>query len=80
MGLLPGKKKDDAPELAPKDECAVLGCGEPAVRHFARGKIEAALSDEKIRASRGSVGLCHKHYREFKKATKEDRKLDRASW
>jgi hypothetical protein len=80
VGLLPGKKKDETAELAAKDECAVLNCGEPAVRHFARGKVEAALSDEKIRASKGSVGLCHNHYRDFKKATKEERKLDRAGW
>jgi hypothetical protein len=77
---LPGKKKEGAGDLAAKDECAVVGCGEPAARHFARGKVEAALSDEKIRASRGSVGLCRNHYRAFKKATKEDREIERAGW
>jgi len=80
MGLMGGKAKDGAREPAAKDECAVEGCGEPAVRHFAFGKVESALENEKIKAARGSVGLCRKHYREFKKSTKEDRDLERARW
>lgn len=66
--------------LPPKDQCAVADCENPAERHFARGKVEAALSETKLRTGRGSAGLCREHYRAFKKATKDDRKLDRAAW
>ena len=76
MGL-PSKKGTD---VAAHDECAVAGCKNAAERHFARGKVEAALEGERIRATVGSAGLCKEHYRKFKKATKEDRELDRQSW
>lgn len=47
---------------------------------MAPGKVSAALPNEKIRPEARTVGLCHDHYRDFKKATKEERELDRASW
>jgi hypothetical protein len=77
MGLLKGKPEAS---VASKDECAVMSCGKPAERHFARGKVEAALDNERIRPTRGSAGLCREHYRAFKKATKEERDLDRQGW
>ena len=77
LGLFGAKKESEAVD---KDTCAVAGCGKPAVRHFAHGKVEAALERERILATRGSAGLCHDHYRTFKKATKEDRDLDRQGW
>jgi len=73
-------KRKPAENVASHDECAVSGCGKPAERHFARGKVEAALEGEKIRATKGSVGLCRDHYRTLKKATKEDRDLERQGW
>jgi hypothetical protein len=77
LGLF-GAKKESA--VVDKDTCAVAGCGKPAVRHFAHGKVEAALEGERLLATRGSAGICRDHYRKFKKATKEDRELDRQSW
>ncbi len=77
LGIFKGKGEG---KVASKDECAVAGCGKPSERHFARGKIEAALSSERILATAGSAGLCRDNYRAFKKATKEDRDLDRQSW
>ncbi len=37
---------------------------------------------DRIRAVRniGGVHLCREHYKEFKKATKEERSLDRLGW
>lgn len=78
MALL--KKSGSSDSVASHDECAVAGCGKPAERHFGRGKVEAALEGERIRATKGSAGLCRDHYRKFKKATKEDRELDRQGW
>ena len=77
MALL-GKKKES--EVASKDQCAVAGCGKPAERHFAHGKVEAALKGERLLATRGSAGICREHYRAYKKATKEDRELNREGW
>ena len=73
-------KKSAADNVASHDVCAVAGCGKPAERHFGRGKVEAALENERLLATRGSAGLCRDHYRKFKKATKEDRELDRQGW
>lgn len=76
MGILSKKGGD----VAAHDECAVSGCKNKAERHFARGKVEAALTGERIRTTVGSAGLCREHYRTFKKATKEDRDLERQGW
>ena len=80
MGTLAIFKPKAEGKVATKDQCAVSGCGKPSERHFARGKVEAALSNERILPTAGSAGLCREHYRAFKKATKEDRELDRQSW
>lgn len=77
MGLFKGKGEEN---VVDHDTCAVASCGKPADRHFARGKVEAALPKERILATRGSAGLCRDHYRSFKKATKEERDLDRQGW
>lgn len=73
-----------APEKADEDRneggCDVSGCGKPVKRHMPLGRVSAALPNEKIKAAGRSVGLCKDHYREFKKATKADRDLDRAGW
>jgi hypothetical protein len=41
---------------------------------------KVSKSDLSIEASRGNVHLCKDHYRQFKKSTKEDRKLERLGW
>ncbi len=58
--------------------CDVSGCSEPSVR---------TVSGEKARkgglaVSEGlrKVHLCKKHYKEYKKATKKDRELERMGW
>ena len=76
MGLL----KKSAGDVAGHNDCAVAGCKNAADRHFARQKVEAALPGERIRTTVGSAGLCKDHYRVFKKATKEERDLNRQGW
>ena len=81
MGRREAKKGVKAKAAAGSAEgCDIVGCGKPVKRHMAPGKVSAALPNEKIRPDVHTVGLCHDHYREFKKATKEERELDRASW
>jgi hypothetical protein len=58
--------------------CAIPGCGGPAVRSLARSEVRKAfpkLSEEGRRAP-----LCKTHYKEWKKATKEERELERLAW
>jgi len=55
-------------------KCSVSGCEKDAVRSIAAGKVTAAglKIDEERRAY-----LCKEHYKEFKKATKKDRTLEK---
>lgn len=54
--------------------CIVKGCSDRAVRSISYEKVAGSgLSVEK--GVRGY--LCSKHYKEFKKRTKKDRKMER---
>jgi len=70
-----------SPTGPPPDEatpCAIPGCGGPSVRSLARSEVRKAfpkLSEEGRRAA-----LCKDHYKQWKKATKEARTLDRLAW
>jgi len=55
-------------------KCSVSGCGKDAVRSIAAAKVTAA--GLKIGAERRTY-LCKEHYKEFKKATKKDRTLEK---
>ena len=55
-------------------KCSVSGCEKDAVRSIAAGKVTAA--GLKIDVERRAY-LCKEHYKEFKKATKTDRKLEK---
>lgn len=58
--------------------CEVKGCKAAQVRSISAKKVgESGLTIEK---RTGNVHLCKDHYREFKKATKKDRELDRLGW
>jgi hypothetical protein len=68
------------PRSAPEEAaaCAIPGCGGPAIRSLARSEVRKAfpkLSEEGRRAP-----LCKAHYKEWKKATKEERELQRLAW
>lgn len=55
-------------------ECSVEGCGKEASRSLPADRVIAA--GLKIQATR-RVYLCRDHYKEFKKATRKDRMLDK---
>jgi len=60
-------------------KCDIEGCKEDADRSISRKKVDLAgmsVSGEVV----GSVHMCKKHYREFKKKTKKDRTYERLGW
>jgi len=63
------------PEAEGVDPCIVPGCGAPAVRHLSLAEAKQAFDDLPDQGRRAP--LCREHYRAWKKATKERRKLDR---
>jgi hypothetical protein len=55
-------------------KCNVSGCGKEAVRSLSAAKVKAAglkVTDEK------HAYLCKEHYKEYKKKTKKDKKLEK---
>jgi hypothetical protein len=55
-------------------KCSVSNCNKDAVRSIAASKVTAA--GLKIDTERRAY-LCKEHYKEFKKATKKDRTLEK---
>jgi len=83
-----GKKKEKEPEPEPVETpragkkkvktCDVSGCSEPSVRTVSAQKArDAGLS---VPSDLRKAHLCKKHNKEFKKATKKDRELERMGW
>ncbi len=58
--------------------CDVVGCDEVAVKTVSRKKAEKIFNLKEGKSTK--VHLCKKHYKEFKKKTKKDRELERATW
>ncbi len=65
--------------MSPREEkaesCGVSGCGKPAERSISKQAAEDAglkLADENARRAH----LCKDHYKQYKKASKTDRKLE----
>ncbi|MCL5068249.1 MAG: hypothetical protein M1368_07845 [Thaumarchaeota archaeon] len=54
--------------------CSVSGCTNSAERSLSKDRV--ANSGLRVAGER-QVYLCHEHYKEWKKATKKDRELDR---
>ena len=56
-------------------KCGVSGCGNVAVRSLNAEKAEKA--GLRISTNEKRVYVCREHYKEFKKATKKDKTLDK---
>ena len=67
------------PKPKKKVKCDVSGCTEESVRSFATGKVKGALGLE-LGGDGKTAHLCKHHYKLYKKATKEDRTLERLAW
>lgn len=65
-------------EEEPAPACAVPGCGAESVRSIAR--VEARKVFDRVSEEGRRAPLCRDHYKEWKKATKQARKLDRLAW
>ena len=55
--------------------CDVSGCGNEAVRSLNADKVKGA--GLKVGSGEKRVYICKDHYKEFKKATKKDKTLDK---
>jgi hypothetical protein len=63
-----------------KDEpstCQIKDCNEESSRSLPTKKLMAAFDNDRLDTSNRRTKLCKIHYREFKKATKKDRELDK---
>ena len=65
----------------PADEvCRVVGCGKEAKRSLSTKKVKEALPELKLIGEPRRVHLCKDHYKQFRKKTKQERELERATW
>jgi len=55
-------------------KCSVKGCSNPAVRSLSAAKVSSAGLD--VGSGRRAY-LCKEHYREYKKRTKKEKRLDK---
>ena len=60
------------------EPCAVRGCGAESVRHLSLTEAKKGLNDLPEAGRRAP--LCRDHYKQWKKATKDARKLQRLGW
>ncbi len=61
--------------------CSVSGCKDDAERSVSSKKYQGALPGVALNGEVGRrVHLCRRHYKDYRKATKEDRELDRLGW
>ena len=59
--------------------CSIQGCDQTAERSMSGTKARMA-TDLVVNSSNKRVYLCKSHYKEWKKATKQDRENERARW
>ncbi len=59
--------------------CTVVGCENEAARSLSRRKVEKAVSELALEEGRRAY-LCKEHYKQYKKATREERTIDRLTW
>lgn len=61
-------------KIAKGIKCSIVGCNDEAVRSLSSEKV--SVTGLKVAKSK-RVYLCKEHYKEFKKATKKDKMLDK---
>jgi len=55
-------------------KCSVSGCGKDAIRSISAEKVR--LAKLKIGSNERRAYLCKDHYKEYKKKTKKDKKIE----
>jgi hypothetical protein len=69
------------PEGDDSNLCLVKGCQNPVKRSMSGRAVSKALPDMKFKVKDPRrVRLCKEHYKEFKKATRDERKYERMGW
>ena len=71
-----GAKKETEPAGDGEETCEIKGCNSPKHRSVSAKAVAKAGLDVSNK-TRGKVHLCREHYKEYKKATKKDRELER---
>ena len=61
-------------------KCAVIGCDEEGVRSIPKKKLADIFGKGNVTVSGQRAKVCKEHYKEFKKETKDDRKMERLGW
>jgi len=61
-----------------REKCSVRGCDSDAYKSISREKASKVFSGD-LEAGR-RVKLCRVHWKEYKKATKKERMLERWRW
>lgn len=56
--------------------CSVVDCDGATKRSLSGKSVRKALSEIKFKAETRHLALCREHYRDYKKSTKEERKLE----
>ena len=64
--------------IAKGGKCNVSGCDDIGIRSINTSKVEDA--GLRVSSSGKKSALCRTHYKEWKKATKDDRSLERARY
>jgi len=76
--VTPGEERLSPTREEDSEPCLVPGCGATSVRNLALPEARKVFSDLPEKGRRAP--LCRDHYKQWKKETKEARKLDRLSW
>ena len=63
-----------------KGQCDVLDCTNQSKRAVSSKKIRSALPSLKFKKEAKRYHLCKDHYKDYKKATKTERKLETLTW
>ncbi len=60
-----------------EETCDVPGCGKEKFKTVSKKEAEKVFS---FSTKTSKVHLCKEHYKQFKKATKKDREIERLTW
>lgn len=55
--------------------CGIKGCEKKYKRTLAASNVKKAFEKHEYESDSGKVPLCRKHYKKYKKATKDEREL-----
>lgn len=61
-------------------KCSVEGCDRPAVRSISYAQFSTANTGLSVKEQGSRVYLCEAHYKEYKRASKKLKKLQKWRW